>query len=376
MQGCTAIKNDYHVCGRRTVQAQGIPDHVHLCGTHLPVYRNNSERAGHVEAGRCQKFLTTGRWCTHAAIDGELVCGTHLRLREERHLRDQQGAARKQRIRTMLRVFINAGRPGVPWRNIMRAIFNQIPDPDDDIRYDVAKAFYRRLFWGAGHLGQFNAYWNWLRDGEQGADPTLVVVPPAPPPVPDLGQIANDTQSVHTAPVSRQTNAGTEKLLAATVPNNQQTEKSIMRGWLSVSGNTVGWNDMLRVANDVNKWFNTPTCRAHNDNLYRRLLRGLVATINRSDDEMRPELYKRLWEECREATGMCCEGHISRLCNVMVGFDDAFQPQVYLGELMQQKMAAIASLDASEEEKRRQATAWFDEMAVPAAERAAWLDAF
>jgi hypothetical protein len=43
---------------------------------------------------------------------------------------------------------------------------------------------------------------------------------------------------------------------------------------------------------------------------------------------------------------------------------------------MQQKMAAIASLDVSDEEKRRQATAWFDEMAVPAAERAAWLDAF
>ena len=74
--------------------------------------------------------------------------------------------------------------------------------------------------------------------------------------------------------------------------------------------------------------------------------------------------------------GMCCEGHISRLCNVLVGFDDAFQPPVALGELMQQKMAAIAGLDVSEEEKRRQATQWFTEHGVPEAERVAWLDAF
>lgn len=283
-------------------------------------------------------------------------------------------------------VFIRAGRH-IDWRDVARGVFNQPPDPVDDIRYDVAKAYYRRLFWGAGHLPQFNAYWNWLRGGEEGPDPTRAAQAPqaaqaaqaAPPPpaVPELGRIAADAQSVHTAPVSQQTNAGTEKLLAAVVPNTQQTEKAMMRAWMEMDkSHSVGWNDLLRVANDVNKWFHTASCRVHNDNLYRKMLRGLVATINRSDDEMRPELYKRLWEECREAAGMCCEGHISRLCNVMVGFDDAFQPPVSLGELMQQKMAAIAALDVSDDEKRTQATAWFDEVGVPAAERAAWLDAF
>jgi hypothetical protein len=61
---------------------------------------------------------------------------------------------------------------------------------------------------------------------------------------------------------------------------------------------------------------------------------------------------------------------------VLVGFDDAFQPPVAFGELMQQKMAAISGLDVPEEEKRRQATQWFDEHGVPEAERVAWLDAF
>jgi hypothetical protein len=73
---------------------------------------------------------------------------------------------------------------------------------------------------------------------------------------------------------------------------------------------------------------------------------------------------------------MCCEGHISRLCNVLVGFDDAFQPPVSFGELLQSKMSAIAGLDVTEEEKRRQATAFFDEHGTPAEERVAWLEAF
>jgi hypothetical protein len=44
--------------------------------------------------------------------------------------------------------------------------------------------------------------------------------------------------------------------------------------------------------------------------------------------------------------------------------------------LVQNKMAAIAGLDVSEEDKRRQANEFFDTHAVPAAERAAWLEAF
>ena len=94
------------------------------------------------------------------------------------------------------------------------------------------------------------------------------------------------------------------------------------------------------------------------------------------DDERKTEMYKRAWEECYEAVGMCCEGHISRLCNVLVGFDEAFQPPVSFGELLQSKMSVIAGLDVSDEEKRRQATAFFDEYGTPAEERVAWLDAF
>ena len=259
-----------------------------------------------------------------------------------------------------------------PWREIVRAFATQ--HDDDQVMYRATLELYLIRNEGPRHF--FQAYWNWIADGERGPEPEEgdIVVILAHPPRRDLQALARDPQNVHTHAVSTQTNTATEKLLAAIVPTEQQTEKSIVRAW--ASSVPMGWNRMLTTLNDVNKWFTTKTCRLPDDMLYRHMLRGLVATINRTDDEQRAELYKRLWEECNESVGMCCEGHISRLCNVMVGFDDAFQPPVPVGEILQQKMAAIAGLDVSTEMKHTHANAVFDELNVPAEQRAAWLEAF
>ena len=124
-------------------------------------------------------------------------------------------------------------------------------------------------------------------------------------------------------------------------------------------------------------WYNMSYCKSPNDYLYRRTLDGLYLTIQQIKDvEIRSELYRRSFEECYESVGQCCEGHISRLCNVLVGFDEVFTPPVPFGEILQNKMAAIAALEATTQEKIRQATAFFDEYAVPDADRHAWLEAF
>jgi hypothetical protein len=47
-----------------------------------------------------------------------------------------------------------------------------------------------------------------------------------------------------------------------------------------------------------------------------------------------------------------------------------------LGELIQQKMAAIAGQDIPEDDKRRLANEFFDQHGVVEGERVAWLDAF
>jgi hypothetical protein len=254
-------------------------------------------------------------------------------------------------------------------------------------RRRAALAYYRTpqargldaFMWHRGPRWRFNLYWEWLVRRDGGHPPDINVQPahvaPLPPPQTGLGVIARDNQNVHTRVVSEQTNTSTSKLLAVKVPEAQQTEKMMARVWLTSL--SINYPQFLRVANDVNRWFSTKDCRIEGDNLYRRLLRGLVAKLTAEEDaERRIEMFRRLWEECLEATGMCCEGHISRLCNVLVGFDDDFKPPVAFGELLQSKMAVIAGLDITEEEKRRQANAFFDEYATPLEERTAWLEAF
>jgi hypothetical protein len=113
------------------------------------------------------------------------------------------------------------------------------------------------------------------------------------------------------------------------------------------------------------------------DFLYKRLLDGLWALVQRtSDPELREELRCRVAQEVMESKGMCCEGHISRLVNVMVGFDDAFKPAVSTGELLQNKMAAIAAKELETELKQAEARSVFAELGIPEAEQAAWLEAF
>ena len=162
-------------------------------------------------------------------------------------------------------------------------------------------------------------------------------------------------------------------LLEVHVKPDQKTEQTIAAAWFKLP-RALLWANVLRNLNDIRQWYVMKTCRGVNDNLYRRILQGLVAKIEMSPTaDLKMELYGRLYEECFESVGMCCEGHISRLCNVFVGFDEAFRPAVSLGELIQNAMAAIAAADMSVEERIAHANVWFAEFAVPPSERQEWL---
>jgi hypothetical protein len=93
------------------------------------------------------------------------------------------------------------------------------------------------------------------------------------------------------------------------------------------------------------------------------------------DEEVRGELVKRLWEECVESLDMCCEGHISRLANVFVGFDSAFKSPASPNEMLQAQIAEIAQMKLRLETKLAKANAVMDELKVPVEERAPWLEA-
>ena len=181
----------------------------------------------------------------------------------------------------------------------------------------------------------------------------------------ELHALTLDAQNVHTSAVNRQTSATLTLLLETPVPTRVSTLREL--------GNVWKGRSKKKVLDDVSHWYSTTECRVKNDQLYRRALDGLWVRIKESDHK--DALLQRLWEECSDAVGVCCEGHLSRLANVLVGFDDEAEPEVSVGEILQQKMSAIAGLDVSVEHKVGHAWAVFEELGVSAEERTAWIEA-
>jgi len=190
-------------------------------------------------------------------------------------------------------------------------------------------------------------------------------------------QLAADTQNVHTSEISNQMKEAIDMLCAVEVPNTQKATVHEMRDSWRRMGKTEA--EIAVVYNDVTVWWNKNTVYTHDDRLYRRCMRGLWYTIKGYKGEVREELEKRMWDECRDACvpySVCTQGHLARLSNVMVGFDDAFAQPVPVGEILQQKMAAIAGMDIESEKQIDLAKALLAELKIPEEKHADWLAAF
>ena len=204
-----------------------------------------------------------------------------------------------------------------------------------------------------------------------------------PAPAPRFGpdqreaQLAADSQNVHTKEITKQMNDSLAMLVAVEVPETQiNTLREIRECW-DVQGNIP--SEVGAVHRDIVDWWNRKTIFNTNDKLYKRCLRGLWWTIKQYKGETRTELEKRLWQECKEGAipySVCVQGHMARLSNVMVGFDEAFVPPVPVGEILQQKMAAISAMDIEYEKQIQMAEELLAELKIPHEEHKNWLAAF
>ena len=372
MPNCYALKADYLRC-TANVEVEG-----NVCGVHINVHARRVADSGEHQDGKCDAYLTTHRWCQHDAMPGLRLCGNHHQIQAH----NLQKIRNEQIDQRLVNDLMNMD----PQPTYIEVIDFMLADNtrDRNRKYRVSVWYYHRIA-PMHEFRTFIDYWNWAIEGRVGPNPLLpppleipivVDVPPTPPPraLPMLGAIASDSQNVHTTAVTKQTNAGLVKLLETDVPKTHDTMRVLTEQWLAMKD--VSFTQYLKVITDVNKWFMTKTCRTHKDRLYFHAMRGAVTMIMQTPDEIRTELFKRLWEECYESVEMCCDGHITRLCNVFVGFDDTFKPPVPFGEILQNKMSMIAELDVDEEEKRKQANVFFDEYDIPEPERVAWLEAF
>ena len=343
---CNFIKKTDHRPCEVIVGPPGPNGEHALCGIHAPI----KARLPPLAAGGCEHIIGN-HWCPRHPVAGERLCPNHVAMREREAMVRVANIERQNQGRVAARAADAA----------VREIWRQDAErARADVRAQNDAAFARQRPFLAGLFAAA---------GEDG----VVRAPPAPPPAraPDLQRLARDRQNVHTATVVRNTNAGEEKLLAVRT-DGRPVGLRVLRCFAARGGSLTG---VLRVANDVELWYNHNTCRIPGDRLYARCLEGLWALIEQQPEEPRAELRGRLWEEASESVGMCCEGHIARLVNVMAGFDDAFKPRKSVGESIQEKIAEISGMDIPTEEKVSLARKFLTELAISAEEQTPWIDA-
>lgn len=202
-------------------------------------------------------------------------------------------------------------------------------------------------------------------------------------PVAELKDIVENDQSVHTVIILKATNEGIGILGNVPVPPDQKTLAEIGAAWLFLQRQDLRLDKesyvvprIKYILADMNEWGKRPTVMHKTENIYRKVLRGLWAKIKTFDGSTYKELVKRLWEECSEARGLCADGHVGRLVNVLVGFDEEFKSSISKKEYFQNNMSLIANANAPNAFKTEQAIKLMDEFGMPEEERAVWLEAF
>ena len=192
-------------------------------------------------------------------------------------------------------------------------------------------------------------------------------------PVPQLKDIASSEQSVHTTVVLKATNDGIGILSDISVPDGQKTLLEICKAWVEAS--VICRKKIEHVMKDMKFWGSKLTVMHKSKNVYKDVLRGLWAKIKTYNGELYDELIKRLWEECWESIGLCADGHVGRLVNVLVGFDEEFKNDVSPMVYFQNNIALIADADTPLDFKIQQAKKLMDDIGMPEDQRDNWLSA-
>ena len=187
----------------------------------------------------------------------------------------------------------------------------------------------------------------------------------------DLARLAGDGQNLHTQVVVEQTNTALQLLLDQRISPGQRTMDEIMTCWIARWPKT----DFKLVFEDMTAWGKTATIYKYNDYAYRYALRGAWAKIKNYPDVPRMTLEYRLVCECMESVNMCAEGHIARLANVFVGFDEAFQTELSVGEKVGNAMSALSSSTLSLKEKLEEGQKILTNLGLLPDEQAPWLEA-
>ena len=187
----------------------------------------------------------------------------------------------------------------------------------------------------------------------------------------DLAAFGRDQQSVHRSSVQDATSKAIEILISRPVPAEMEALVEITLAFDDKTAvrfkNNIKERALLELTND---YYNTEAF----NRVYGDILDRVWAYIRVHTE--RSELVRRLAQEVTEGIGMCVNGKMTHLVNVLYAYDDqitaVMQNEKPSREAFQAKFATLLNLELSE--RAAAATAIFNEYQIPEGERAEWLN--
>jgi hypothetical protein len=185
----------------------------------------------------------------------------------------------------------------------------------------------------------------------------------------DLAAFATDMQNIHRSSVQTSTQKAVAQLMLRYIDPDQDTLPEIIKDLqdpkkIRITGVTRE-KVIMELQHDYYESvaFSVP----YGDVLDR------VWTFIRTH-KYRHDIFIRLAQEIAEGIGMCTNGKMARLVNVLQGFDETLLVEAPK-EVFQDKFALLRKLPKGTGERGVAAQALFEEFSIPEAERAVWLEA-
>ena len=215
-------------------------------------------------------------------------------------------------------------------------------DLDNELQVEMFRAFRNLAILGQDHIGVLSA----------GLEVRHVA---------ELQAFRDDAQNVHRTATVSYVKQIFDTLMTIEVPAKQKTLGLVLTHC------TLSDAAIMQTA----KFYTEGISIYEIDMAYTRALDSVVAYIEKQTEKT--ELYNRVSQELTDNEGMCAQGNLSRICNILSGYIDGIEIPISKNEMMQNKISAIA-MD-SEANKIERAKAYMKEIEIPEAEWGPWIEA-
>ena len=197
-----------------------------------------------------------------------------------------------------------------------------------------------------------------------------VVFAPAEPVVRDLRDIAGDRQNIHTTEAVNHTKSIIEKIRKVEVPEDYRWDPE---NCSKTPGEIIAECRLSQKAAHqmMSQYAQDTSIYDIEAGIYGKVLDSVWQFIKNHED--RADLIGILRSELQDNIGMCAQGNLTRICNIVAGYVDGVTMMEPLAEKLGRLLAPLMDVEDALD-RIAQAEKILEELNVPAEERDTWME--